>query len=644
MELWYRQPAGAWAEALPVGNGRIGGMVFGGALTERIALNEDTFQSLGELILRFPDLERKTIADYDRVLSLDQAIATTSFTAEGVRHERAVFVSAPHQALIVHLRASREGVCGVDIGLKSSLRHKVAQKGSQLLMLVRNPSDSAPRYRDEKPLENAPDKQGMDALVMARVFAEGGKVTATEDRLRVQGADKVTIALCCRTSFQGFGKSPQAEPPPYRETCQRDMKALAEIPYEDILSRHLADYRPLFHRVRMELAGENLNRLPTDERLRRFAAGEEDNGLFPLLFQYGRYLLIASSRPGSRAANSIWKEEAQAPWRGDDTVNINTGMNYWSAEICNLTEMHLPLFDRVEWLPSSPSQFGRWPMGYACLATHLFERYLFTGDWEFLEKRALPACRAAVRFFLEVYSGKPVRFADAMNTAIVAEALQNYLYMLETLGLTEEDASAARALLEELPPPAIGTDGRMLEREEEESENWLLSHLYGLHPGHQITPDQTPALAEACRASLERRGDEGAGWSLGWKGNLWARLGDGNRALEIVRRQVRLISGDAVGAAASGIAQMFAQVRLNEILLLPALPDEWPEGHVHGLCGANGYLVDVDFEDGRLKTARLTCRYEGRASVRVRSGDKSIMLDLKRGESVTLDGELNCKG
>lgn len=632
MELWYRQPAGEWAEALPVGNGRMGGMVFGGVLTERIALNEDTYPPLGDLILRFPDLERKDITDYDRVLSFDNAIATTSFTADGVRHERAVFVSALDQALIVHLRASRDGVCGVEIGLESSLRHKVAQKGNQLLMLVRSPGNSAPRHRDEKPIlhENAPDNQGMDALVMVRMFAEGGKVTATEDRLRVQGADKVTVALCCRTSVQRFGKSPQAEAPPYREACQRDMKALAEFPYEDIQSRHLADYRPLFHRVRMELAGENLKRLPTDERLRRFAAGEEDNGLFPLLFQYERYLLIASSRPGSQAATRIWQEEAQAPGRGNGTVNMNAGMNYWPAEICNLPEMHLPLFDMVERLQSGPSRQGWWPMGYACLAAHLFERYLFTGDREFLEKRAFPACRAAVRFFLAAYlkDGRPTYLASAMNTAIAAEALQNYLCILETLGLTEEDAPAARALLEELPPPV---------------------HLYGLHPGHQITPDQTPAQATACRASLERRGDGGTGRGLSWMGNLWARLGDGNRALKTLRRQLNLRGNHTPfqtgrnSGAASGIAQMFVQVRLNEILLLPALPDAWRGGYVHGLCGANGYLVDVDFEDGRLKTVRLTCRYEGRAPVRVRSGDKSIILDLERGESVTLDGELNCK-
>lgn len=632
MELWYRQPAGEWSEALPVGNGRMGGMVFGGVLTERIALNEDTYPPLGDLILRFPDLERKTITDYDRVLSFDNAIATTSFTAEGVRHERAVFVSALDQALIVHLRASRDGVCGVEIGLKSSLRHKVVQKGNQLLMLVRSPGDSAPRPRDEKPMahRNAPDNQGMDALVMVRVFAEGGKVTATEDRLGARGADKVTIALCCRTSFQGFGKNPQAESPPYRETCQRDMKALAELPYEDILSRHLADYRPLFHRVRMELAGENLKRLPTDERLRRFAAGEEDNGLFPLLFQYERYLLIASSRPGSRTANRIWNEEARAPGCGNDTVNIHTGMNYWPAEICNLTEMHLPLFDLAERLQSGPSQCGWRPMGYACLAAHLFERYLFTGDREFLGKRAFPICRAAVRFFLDacLKDGTPLRLARGMNTAIVAEALQNYLYLLEALGLTEEDASAARALLEEFPPPV---------------------HLYGLHPGHQITPDETPAQAAACRDSLERRGDGGTGRSLGWMGNLWARLGDGNRVLKILRRHLSLTGAHTPfqtggnSGVASGIAQMFVQVRLNEILLLPALPDVWRGGYVHGLCGANGYLVDVDFEDGRLKTARLTCRYEGRAPVRVRSGDKSVILNLERGESVTLDGELNCK-
>ncbi|MCL2812923.1 MAG: glycoside hydrolase family 95 protein, partial [Clostridia bacterium] len=721
MELWYTQPADAWTKALAIGNGRIGGMVFGGIERERIALNEDTlwsgyprdttpantwervleaqrlmesddffaaqahiekhalgsytqaYEPLGDLWLDFPSLVGKPITQYRRNLSLDDATASVCFTVEGVCYRRTCFVSAADQALVMRISADKPNANDLDISMKSPLRHSVFAQGATLETTVRCPSYCAPNYKQcDDPVRY--EEPSIEALAAVHVYAAQGSVFAANGKISIRGANHITLILCCRTSFCGYDRHPGAEPAPYRQQCLADLNAIRTTPYETLLARHLDDYRPLFHRVHLRLAGGDRFDLPMDERLRRFTEATDDEGLLLLLFQFGRYLLIACSRPGAQAANlqGIWNQDVRPPWSSNYTVNINTQMNYWPAEVCNLSEMHEPLFDLIDrlgvagantaknvfnargatcahntdlWGHSAPvgeggagaAVYGWWPMGYGWLIAHLFERYIFTGDRAFLRQRVLPAYRKAAQFFLDachmnplgycslypatspennyLLHGKPmpIAYATAMDTAIITEVFQNYLYALEVLGLEEEDAPAVREMLTKLQPFSAGADGRLIEwdetKEEAEPDHRHISHLYGLHPGHLIAPDTTPELAQACRISLEHRGDEGTGWSLAWKVNVWARLGNGNRALKIARRQLRLVEAegseytgggtyanlfdahppfqiDGNFGIASGIAQMFVQVRLDTILLLPALPDAWQEGSVVGLRGA----------------------------------------------------------
>ncbi len=779
MELWYAQPAEEWVEALPMGNGRMGGMVFGGVQRERIALNEDTlwsgypqdplmenaweriqearhsmdqgdffaaqrsveqgalgnftqaYQPLGDLWLEFPGFEGRAVSQYRRALSLRDAVAVTDFVVEGTRYRRECFVSAPDQALVLCMEAEGPGTLDADIRLRSQLRHQVSGEKAGLCMRVRCPGYSAPNYKDcPEPIVygDTPETSGMDALVRVSVTTQGGSAMAdTQGCLRVRDAKAFTLWLCCRTSFSGFDRHPQLDVSPYEALCEGDLRAAQSIgPH--LRERHLADYQPLFSRVQLRLDTGDRGDLPTDERLRRFEGVQDDDGLLALLFQFGRYLLIASSRPGTQAATlqGIWNQELRPPWSSNYTLNINTQMNYWPAEICHLPETHQPLFDLIDrltvtggyaakamfhargafcahntdlWGQPTPvgeggvgaAMYGWWPMGYGWLTAHLFEHFLYTGNLAFLKQRALPALRAAAQFFVDackedprgyvslypatspenayLLEGRPMplAFGSAMNTAILTEVFQNYLLALAALGIQEEDAAAVRAALEKLPPLAIGKDGRLLEWDQEweevEVEHRHLSHLYALHPGHGIIPEETPALLEACKASLRVRGDEGTGWSLGWKVNAWARLYDGNQALKIARRQLRLV--EAQGALAggggtyrnlfdahppfqidgnfgvtAGIAQMFLQVRRNTLVVLPALPDAWKAGSVSGLCGPNGYVAEIEFAGGRLTRLGLTGRFANREPVCVRYGAAWTVLNLAAGERVWLDGNL----
>lgn len=736
-KLWYAQPAAAWSEALPIGNGSLGAMLFGGSTHERIALNEDTFWSghphdtnrpgaagawrearalalsgrlheaqtlleakaqgsytenylpVGDLLLDQPGAEEAYTL---RGLNLETAVHRTEYRVGGVSFLREAFVSHPGRALFLRLTADRPGAVNVTLRLQSQLEHAIRSKANLLTMDLRAPSHSDPSYHstaDPVVYSDVPAEQGMRCRVQLAVTLTGGSLESDGGALVVRGADALELRLVIRTSFNGFDRSPETDGLDEKALCAADLKTALSRAFDEALAEHIADYQRFWSRVSLVLEGGAYDALPTDERLRRRAA--DDFALDALLFDFGRYLLIASSRPGSQATNlqGIWNQEVRPPWSSNYTVNINTEMNYWAAQRVALPEMCEPLFSLIDdlcvrgqetarvhygargavshhntdlWRLTNPvgeqnkgsAGYAFWPMSLAWLCRSMAEHWRFSGDKAFLRDRALPDARQALRFLLDAsvcdedgyltiapatspensfyYEGARCNVARraTMTTEIFRELAAFYLEALSALGLDEPMAAEAREALQKLAPLAVGRCGQALEweREYEECEphHRHVSHLYGLYPGQRILPG-TPD-AEACRRSLELRGDDGTGWSLAWKTALWARLGDGDHALRLLHRQLEVVDPNAVTNVTHGgsyisllcahppfqidgnfgicaaVGEMLVQTRGGELLLGPALPHDW-NGSVRGLRAEGGVTVDLSFRAGRVTKAVL---------------------------------------
>ena len=634
--LFYRQPAKEWVEALPVGNGRLGGMVFGGVPAERIQLNEDTFwsggpydpinpealqylpkvrqllwegrykeaqdladeklmgrprhlqayQPLGDLRLVVEGHEPAT--DYRRELDLDRAVVRVRYRIGDTTFTREVFSSAPDQSIVVRLTSSGPAKLRFTVGLDSKQPFTTRPlEGRGLLMTGRWRGDLASPEDHLKLSENLHARwygEGLAFAVRVEAEAQGGRVEVDEKGLRVVDALSATLRLAAATSFEG--RDPEA-------ACAEVLRAAR--PYGELLARHLADHRALFRRVRLDLGSTEGDALPTDERLAAVRDGASDPGLAATYFQYGRYLLIASSRPGTQPANlqGLWNDDASPAWGSKYTININTEMNYWPAEVTNLAECHEPLFDLIEelrepgrrtarahygargfvahhntdlWRATTPvdgARWGLWPMGAAWLSTHLFEHYAFGGDAAFL-RRAYPTMKEASEFLLDFLVEDPQgrlvtnpshspenSFLDAngkegvlcvgatMDFEIIRELFGDTIRAALVLGEDAAFRARLQRALDRLPPYQIGKHGQLQEWlsdfDEAEPGHRHISHLFALHPGHTITLRGTPELARAARVSLERRlanGGGGTGWSRAWIVNHFARLGDGEKAHE----------------------------------------------------------------------------------------------------------------
>jgi alpha-L-fucosidase 2 len=590
MTLWYRQPAKEWVEALPLGNGRLGGMVFGGVTNERVQFNEQTlwlgdetamgsYQPFGDVHL---DFDLAGVEGYRRSLSLADAIHRIEFRAEGVQHRREYFSSHPDQVLVLRCEADQPGAltCLVRLADRHGARITAGERDITAVGALTN---------------------GLAYQAQVRVLAEGGAVTADGTGLRVAGADAFTVLLAAGTSFANDPARKWRREHP-RDRVRQQLEDASRKTFEQSRIAHVADYRALFDRCALHLGSDEVpGALPTDARLAAYKETGADPGLEALLFQYGRYLLISSSRPGGLPANlqGIWNNDLKPAWYSGYTANINLEMNYWPAELTGLSECHEPLFHWIENMAViysrtqdervKPAKGRGWcsysttnPMGgssrwgvhrpqSAWLMQHLWERYAFTGDKEFLRRIAYPAIKEIVEFWedrlVEGPEGKlitpdgwspehgPVAkdgkivLAEGDRTPhpgvsydqqIVWDLFSNYLEASEALGVDAGYRAKVAAMRDRLLGPKIGKWGQIQEWMEDvddpKDQHRHTSHLFALHPGRQISPLTTPEFAEAARVSLNARGDHSTGWSTAWKINFWARLHDGDRAHKLIRQ------------------------------------------------------------------------------------------------------------
>lgn len=742
LKLWYRQPAQQWTEALPVGNGRLGAMVFGGSATERLQLNEDTlwaggpydpthadalpalsearrlifagqyeaahrlvgekmmarplrqmpYQTVGDLFLEFPDHGQPL--DYHRQLDLDTAVATVRYRIGETTFTREVFVSPVDQVLVIRLSADRPEQVTFRAWWKSPQRAVLTNEAPATLVLAGANSEA----------------HGVSGALTfqarARVITVGGTANLDAQSITVSKADTVTLLVAVATSFRNF-RDVSADPV---ARVQQVLKTAGRKSFERLRRDHVNEHQRLFRRVELDLGSTEIPPLPTDERIRLFAQGR-DPQLAALYYQFARFLMISSSRPGCQPANlqGLWNESMNPPWDSKYTININTEMNYWPAESGNLAECVQPLIRMVTELSDSGRRtaqmhwgargwvchhntdlwrataavdgptWGFWPMGGAWLCLHLWDHYEYGAQKSYLTE-IYPVLKGAAQFFLDTlveeprrgwlvtcpslspeYSHRPggisICAGPAMDMQILRDLFDRCQRAAEILECDPDFRRQLARARERLAPLQIGAGGQLQEWLEDwdlqapEPQHRHVSHLYALFPSAQISPRETPALANAARKTLEMRGDLSTGWSLAWKINLWARLLEGRRAHQLLsllltpeRTYPNLFDAhppfqiDGNFGGASGIAEMLVQSHANEIDLLPALPEAWPKGRIKGLRARGGFEVALEWSQGRLKKVEITSRMGQRC--RLRYGERTVEFDTRRDRIYAFDGDL----
>ncbi|WP_369048686.1 glycoside hydrolase N-terminal domain-containing protein [Tenacibaculum sp. UWU-22] len=763
LKLWYKQPANPkkpdasfnrnkddieWLKALPVGNGTLGAMVFGGVNYERIQLNEKTvwsgspsndnnpeafpaqakirkflfegkykeaseltkktqickgpgtggskkgmvpfgcYQTLGDLWIDFE--KKQPYENYYRELDLEDAVAKVTYTQDGVKYKREIFASEPDNLLVIKISADKPGMISFKSTLTRPERFKTKAAKDQLIM--------------QGKLFDGKGGDGLEYMARLSAINKNGTVKYVDSSLIVKNADEVVLLLTASTDY--LLKYPTYKGRPYKEITKTTLEKGEKIPYEELLKKHEAEYQQYFNRVAFKLTKNLADTIPTDLRVKQFDNKKPDLHLTELFFQYGRYLLISSSRPGSLPANlqGIWANKILTAWDSDYHTDVNVEMNYWPAEVTNLSEMHLPLFDFTEelrkpgnrtareqyhldgwvvhpttnvWGFTSPGQNPSWGMhvtGGAWLTTHIMEHYYFTLDKEFLKKR-YPILKQSTEFYMgwlipdpktgELISGPSVSpentfiapdgtvcqisMGPAHDQEVIWQLFKNFIDASDVLGIHDSYVQKVIEAQKKLAKPKIGTDGRLMEWREEFKErepgHRHISHLFALYPGYQIDLDKTPKFAEAVRKSLDYRISHGGGhtgWSAAWLINEYARLRDGEKAENFLNSILNKkifpnlfarhppFQMDANFGSTAGIAEMLIQSQSGEIRLLPALPKDWKDGEVTGLCARGGFVIDLKWESNNLTYVRVFSKNGGLCKLDYKG--KEILLNTEKGK------------
>jgi alpha-L-fucosidase 2 len=732
-KLWYSQPANQWEEALPLGNGRLGAMVYGGVANETIQLNENTFwaggphnninlaalgalpelrrlldageylaaeklsekviastgangmpyQTAGNLQLQFPGHD--IYQNYSRQLDVKSAIATTVYTVNGVTFTREVFSSFVDQVIVIKLSADRAG----QINFSANLTHPADMQFSNEdnLLVMRGTSK---------------DHEGIKGQVkitsLAKIIAQGGSVKSSQHHIRVEKADSALVLISMATNFVNYHDI-SGDSEKRAHDFLKKAETLIEADYQKRKQAHSDFYQHFFSRVELDLGTNEFAAEPTDKRIQLFST-RHDPQLVSLYFQFGRYLLISSSQPGGQPANlqGIWNHRQNPAWDSKYTLNINAEMNYWPSEVTNLTELNEPLISLIKdlaqtgqesaskmygargWMAHHNTDIWRttggvdwawapWPTSNAWLSQHLWEKYLYSGDKQFLES-VYPIMKSACAFFEDFLvkdpktgwlivspsispenaakaSGTKIAAGVTMDNQLLFDLFSNSIKAAEILQQDKKLIGVWKNILKQLPPMQIGQYHQLQEWmqdwDDPHDNHRHISHLYGLYPSNQISPLRTPELFSAARVTMEQRGDPSTGWSMNWKINLWARLLDGDRALKLIREQIKpagMKENDFTQAGGtypnmfdahppfqidgnfgftSGVAEMLAQSHDGAVHLLPALPHAWPDGEVKGLVMRGGFVVDMRWSKGQVSVLKIYSKSGGNLRLRTYS-------------------------
>ena len=746
LKLWYSKPAEKWVEALPVGNGRLGAMIFGNPSEEQIQLNENTiwagspynninpkalkalpvirklifegeyekaqnmanediisqtaqgmpYQTAGSLILRFP--ERENYTDYYRELNLNEATATIKYKADGVLFKRMIFASFPDQVIIVRLTADMPGKINFIASIVSNEKYNVSTRRENELELEGRTTDH----------EGIKGELKFSSLV--KIVNSGGEIISNDTSLSVTGADTATIYISIASNFINYHELDSDQ----IKRAENYLSEALKKNYYEALKDHIAYYQQFFNRVKLNLGVTDSIKNPTDVRIKEFALGK-DPQLVSLYFQFGRYLLISSSEPGGQPANlqGIWNDQLYPPWDSKYTVNINTEMNYWPSEVTNLSEMSDPLVQMIKELSVTGSEtakkmysshgwmlhhntdlwrmtgaidgayWGMWPCGGAWLSQQLWYKYIYNGNQKFLNY-IYPILKGAAEFFNNFLIEEPehkwlvvspsvspenspavhpkysITAGATIDNQLVFDLFNETIQAANILGKDKNFIDVLNSKLKKLPPMQIGHWGQLQEWlhdwDSPDDHNRHVSHLYGLYPGNQISPFRTPELFEAAKTSLIHRGDESTGWSMGWKVNLWARLLDGNHAYKLIKDQIKPVAAneksggtypnmfdahppfqiDGNFGCAAGIAEMLLQSQDGFIFILPSVPDAWKDGSVSGLKARGGFIVSIEWENGKPLKIKIKSLLGG--NCRVRSYNKitaegDFKIEVAKGEN-----------
>ena len=752
--LWYNQPASAWQEALPLGNGRLGAMIFGGVRRDRIQLNEDTlwggspytpanptsqphlkdirkhiqdgefdkaellgdetflgipprqpaYQTVGDLFIEMHNVPEVISSDYRRELCLDTAQAKVDFTYKETDYCRRYLVSPSHQVLAVSISATRPNALNLNIFTSSPhASTSIAFDGDNTFILSGHASP-----------ENGMNS-GITFQVRCSIISDGGTTKASAGQLQVRDATEITLYVAIATSHVRYDNI-SGDPDSITSATLRNC---VHLPFDTVASATALDHKRLFDRASLILPSTPQDVKPTDVRLAEFTAGGVDPGLIGLYFQFGRYLLICSSRPGSQPANlqGIWNDSLDPGWGCGYTININTQMNYWLAEPGGLGEMVEPLIELVKdlaetgrqtarimygvdgwvchqstdlWRATAPcvgARWSLWPTGGAWLCRHLWDHYDYGRDLEYL-RAIYPVLKEACRFFIssmveDSISGHMVTSPSCspenvhgangssttlcagptMDNQIIRDLLEHTRKATELLDEDPVFRTQLAALASKLVPTQVGSDGRILEWQndldtrEPEPHHRHTSHLYGVYPSSQICLDATPELAEAAKATLIARGEPGTGWAAAWRLNLWARLQDTAKAGDMLQTLLGhltypnlfdvhppqskgytlgtfQIDGNLGGAA--GILEMLVQSPegTDDIWVLPALARQLPSGRLCGVRVRGAWTVDIEWKDNVLSHVMLTAGIAGTRRVHHQGISKDV--NLEAGQSVKL--------